>query len=61
MAAVSKPIDSASGAAKFDSSDLVVAFADGGYEQGPSVNAVPEPSSAVLLLVGLLALVRRRK
>ncbi|MCP4192505.1 MAG: EF-hand domain-containing protein [Planctomycetaceae bacterium] len=38
----------------FDSSDLVVAFANGGYEQRPAANAVPEPSSAVLLIVGLL-------
>ena len=45
---------------EFGSSDLVVAFADGGYEQGPRVNAVPEPSSAVLFVIGLLALVRRR-
>ena len=45
----------------FDSSDLVVAFRDGRYEEGPAVNAVPEPSSAVLLIIGLLALVRRRK
>ena len=52
----------------FDSSDFVAAFADGGYEQGPKVltenaqvNAVPEPSSAVLLFIGLLALGRRRK
>ena len=47
--------------AEFDSSDLVVAFADGGYEQGPRVNAVPEPSAAVLIVFGMLALVRRRK
>ena len=44
----------------FDSSDLVVAFKGGRYE-GQAVNVVPEPSSALLLLVGLLALVRRRK
>ncbi len=48
---------------KFDSSDLVAAFSDGGFEVGPrpSVSAVPEPSSAVLLLLGCLAFVRRRK
>lgn len=47
----------------FDSSDLIVALADGGYERGPRVvfNAVPEPTSAVLLLLSLLALNRRRK
>ena len=41
----------------FTSSDLVTAFRDGGYEQGPLVafNAVPKPSAAVLVLVGLLA------
>ena len=46
------------GDADFDSGDLVVAFPGGGFEQGPSRNtsAVPEPSSAVLFLVGLLAL-----
>ena len=60
MAAVSKPIDSASGAAKFDSSDLVVAFADGGYEQGPRANAVPEPLSLALMLLGLIAYWSRR-
>ena len=46
----------------FDSGDLVVAFADGGYEQGPpAVNAVPEPSSLVLLGLGLLAIFTRRR
>ena len=44
----------------FDSSDLVVTFRGGHYEQGPAINAVPEPSTAVLLLIGVLALVRRR-
>ena len=39
----------------FSSSDLVTAFTDGGYESGPraAVAAVPEPSSLVLLLIGL--------
>ena len=46
----------------FESSDLVAAFSDGGYELGarPAIAAVPEPSSAVLLLIGLLACLRRR-
>lgn len=41
---------------EFTSSDMVVAFTDGGYELGPrpAVNAVPEPTSLVLLLVGLI-------
>ena len=47
----------------FNSSDLVYALGDGGYEAGPraATAAVPEPSSIVLLLVGALALVRRRR
>ena len=48
----------------FDSSDFVVAFADGGYEMGPPpqrLNAVPEPSSWILLVIGIsCAAVRRR-
>ncbi|MEZ6121143.1 MAG: hypothetical protein R3C28_31880 [Pirellulaceae bacterium] len=45
----------------FDSSDLILAFQDGGYEQGPkAVVAVPEPSSFVVILVGvLLGAIRR--
>ena len=39
----------------FGSGDLVFAFSDGGYEQGPLVAAVPEPSSLVLVLLGLFA------
>ena len=36
---------------EFDTGDLVAAFQDGGYERGPRVivNAVPEPTSSVLL------------
>ena len=39
---------------RFDSSDFVVAFTDGGYEQGPipPANAVPEPSSILLMTLG---------
>ena len=38
------------------SGDLVVALADGGYEQGPraAVSAVPEPSGIILLLTAML-------
>ena len=40
----------------FDSSDMVTAFADGGYEKGPraDVAAVPEPTSVLLLMAGLI-------
>ncbi|MEZ6121112.1 MAG: hypothetical protein R3C28_31720 [Pirellulaceae bacterium] len=43
----------------FNSSDLVLAFQDGGYEQGPraGVQAVPEPASSVLWLLSLLSVV----
>ena len=48
---------------RFGSSDLVAAFQDGGYEQGPRINPemVPEPSGLVLLAMGLLMICRRRK
>lgn len=51
------------GDVEFDSGDLVLAFQDGGFEQGPrqEVNAVPEPTSIIMLatpLVGI-ALLRR--
>ena len=51
------------GDALFNSSDLVVAFLDGGYELGPrpAVSAVPETSSWVLVMSGLLAISRRRR
>ena len=43
------------GDGRANSSDLVVALSDGGYEQGPlgAVASVPEPSSLVLVLLGL--------
>ncbi len=45
----------------FGSGDLVFAFAGGGYEQGPPpAAAVPEPSSLVLVLLGLFAFGCRR-
>jgi hypothetical protein len=42
----------------FNSSDFVAAFIGGGYELGPraGVSAVPEPSSVVLALLGMLSL-----
>ena len=47
----------------FDSSDFVAAFQGAGFEAGPraAVAAVPEPSSIVLLLVGMLFCIRRRR
>ncbi len=45
----------------FDTGDFVAAFVDGGYEAGAfpgAVQAVPEPSSIGLLLLGLLGLIR---
>jgi hypothetical protein len=47
----------------FTSSDLVTALSDGGYEAGPraAVSAVPEPSSVVLLALGSLLVIRRRR
>jgi hypothetical protein len=51
-----------SGDQEFNSTDIVLAFQKGGFEQGPraAVASVPEPSSAALITLGLLALVRRR-
>ena len=40
----------------FDSSDMVTAFVDGGYEKGPRMDAeaVPEPGGWLLLVLGML-------
>ncbi|MCA9217291.1 MAG: PEP-CTERM sorting domain-containing protein [Planctomycetales bacterium] len=48
---------------EFDSGDFVFAFKDGGYEQGarPATHAVPEPSSAVLILLAIAGVFRLRK
>jgi hypothetical protein len=47
------------GDAEFGTSDQVLAFQDGGYEQGPrGARAVPEPTSAWLLVAGLMLLLR---
>ena len=52
------------GDGEFSSGDFVDAFRDGGYEQGllPAVNAVPEPTSVSMFLIGLLSVcgLRRR-
>ena len=46
----------------FDDQDFVAAFIAGGYLQGPRGAAtVPEPASWVLLALGMLSFVRRRK
>ena len=47
----------------FDSSDFVIAFEDGGYEQGPRTDAVavPEPTSVLLLIPGLIAVAGCRR
>jgi hypothetical protein len=48
---------------EFNSSDFVTAFQAGGYEAGPkaAVSSVPEPSTVVGLLLGMLALVQRSR
>ena len=47
----------------FDSSDMVTAFADGGYEKGLRTDAVavPEPSAWGLLMLGVVALLTMRR
>ena len=47
----------------FDSNDFIIAFQDGGYEQGPrtDVAVVPEPGGVVLLILGLVGVMRRRR
>ena len=47
---------------RFGSEDLVAAFEDGGYGLGlrAAVNAVPEPSCAILLGIGMIGLCRLR-
>ncbi len=51
------------GNGRTDSGDWVLALADGGYEQGPraAVNIVPEPSSFVMLLAGLMGIAFGRR
>jgi hypothetical protein len=52
-----------SGDGVFDSSDLVIAFVDGGHEQGERQRAVavPEPSGWPLLVMGLLPWLSNRR
>ena len=47
----------------FNSSDFVAAFQDGGFELGPlqAVSSVPEPSSLVLVLLGIIGLSRNMR
>ena len=46
-----------SGDGLFGTSDLILAFQDGGFEQGPkAAQAVPEPASAFLAIIGALAI-----
>ncbi len=51
------------GDAEFDTDDFVLAFQEGGFELGPrqGVAAVPEPSTILLLLLGALPLIGRRR
>ena len=47
----------------FDSSDFIAAFQDGGYEMGAraAIAAVPEPSSLLMLMFGMLGIGRIRR
>jgi hypothetical protein len=48
------------GDTEFDTGDMVFAFQEGGYEKGPrAAAAVPEPTSCLLLVAGVLSLARR--
>ncbi|MCA9215605.1 MAG: PEP-CTERM sorting domain-containing protein [Planctomycetales bacterium] len=52
------------GDGKFNSGDFVAAFAGGGYEGGPrpgGLQTVPEPSSIVLVVCGMICLAARRR
>jgi hypothetical protein len=45
----------------FNTSDFVLAFQVGAYEQGPrNVNVVPEPSLFVLITTGVIGITLRR-
>lgn len=47
---------------EFNTTDMVVAFTDGGYEQGPrGAQAVPEPSSMLLILISFIGMLARRQ
>ena len=48
---------------RFDSGDFIAAFQDGGYEMGAraAVAAVPEPSSLLMLMFGMLGIGRIRR
>ncbi len=51
------------GDGEFDTGDFVFAFKDGGYEQGPrrAVNAVPEPTSLLMLMAAFVGIAIRRR
>lgn len=50
------------GDSEFNTSDLVLALQDGGYKQGlrDAIANVPEPSSCLVIISGLLLMARRR-